>query len=67
MNLKKCHFIQESISYLGHVVFYPCNISVAAKNTHELQTAKSSKPQTELRYFWGCATCIAASLRVSLR
>ena len=42
LNLKKCHFIQESVSYLGHVV-YPGKLAVAAKNTHALRTAKPPK------------------------
>ena len=52
LNLKKCHFIQESVSYLGHVV-YPGKLAVAAKNTHALRTAKPPKTQTELRSFLG--------------
>jgi hypothetical protein len=52
MNLKKCNFIQESVSYLGHVV-YPGKFAVAAKNTHALRTAKPPKTQTELRSFLG--------------
>jgi hypothetical protein len=51
-NLKKCRFIQESVSYLWHVLF-PGKLAIAAKNTHTLRTAKPPKTKTELRSFLG--------------
>jgi putative transposase len=42
LNLEKCHFNRESVSYLGLVV-YPGKIAVAANKTHALRTAKPSK------------------------
>jgi hypothetical protein len=50
LNLKRCHFIQDSVSYLGHVVYTG---KLVAKNNHALRTAKTPKAQTELRSFLG--------------
>jgi RNase H-like domain found in reverse transcriptase/Reverse transcriptase (RNA-dependent DNA polymerase)/Integrase zinc binding domain/Integrase core domain/Chromo (CHRromatin Organisation MOdifier) domain/Retroviral aspartyl protease len=52
LNLKKCYFFKETVSYLGHVI-HPGKLSVAEKNTHALRTAKPPTTQSELRSFLG--------------
>jgi transposase InsO family protein len=52
LKLKKCHFFQEAVDYLGHVI-RPGRLEVAEKNTVALKEAKLPKTQTELKSFLG--------------
>lgn len=52
LNLKKCYFFRDTVSYLGHVI-RPGQLTVADKNTHALKTAKPPTTQSELRSFLG--------------
>jgi hypothetical protein len=52
LNMKKCFFFRNEVSYLGHVIG-PGTLSVAEKNTRALRTAKPPATQTELRSFFG--------------
>jgi transposase InsO family protein len=52
LKLSKCHFFQEAVDYLGHVI-RPGKLSVAEKNTAALRNAPLPRTQTELRSFLG--------------
>jgi hypothetical protein len=52
LKLKKCHFVKDNISYLGHVI-RPGKLAVAEKNTAALKDAQPPTTQTELRSFLG--------------
>jgi transposase InsO family protein len=52
LNLAKCHFLQESVGYLGHII-RPGKLEIASKNTDALRTALPPRTQTELRSFLG--------------
>jgi hypothetical protein len=52
LNLKKCHFLKDTVDYLGHVI-RPGQLSVAEKNTAALKYMTQPTTQTELRYFLG--------------
>jgi hypothetical protein len=52
LNLKKCHFFRDKVSYLGHMIG-PGTLSVSEKNTRALRTAKPPSTKTELRSFIG--------------
>jgi hypothetical protein len=52
LNMNKCHFIKETVSYLRHVI-HPGKLAVAGKNTSALKTAKLRTTQSELRSFLG--------------
>jgi hypothetical protein len=52
LNLKKCHFFRNEVSYLGHGIG-PGTLAVAEKNTRSLRTAKTPSTQSELRSFLG--------------
>jgi Reverse transcriptase (RNA-dependent DNA polymerase) len=38
LKLKKCHFFQSSVDYLGHVI-YPGKLAVAQKNIESIRKA----------------------------
>jgi len=52
LQLKKCHFFQPRVDYLGHVVT-PGKLAVAQKNVDTLAQAKHPQTRTELRSFLG--------------
>jgi RNase H-like domain found in reverse transcriptase len=52
LKLDKCHFLQETVDYLGHVI-RPGKLEIATKNTDALRTAQPPRTQTELRSFLG--------------
>jgi Reverse transcriptase (RNA-dependent DNA polymerase) len=52
LNLNKCHFFRNEVSYLVHVIG-PGTLAIAEKNTRALRTAKPPSTQTELRSFLG--------------
>jgi transposase InsO family protein len=52
LKLAKCHFLQETVDYLGHVI-RPGKLEIATKNTDALRTAQPPRTQTELRSFLG--------------
>jgi hypothetical protein len=50
LNLKKCHFLKDTVDYLGHVI-RPGQLSVAENNTTALKDMTHPTTQTELRSF----------------
>jgi hypothetical protein len=52
LKLKKCHFFQTKVNYLGHVI-YPGKLAVAQKNIDTLEKAVYPTKRTELRSFLG--------------
>jgi hypothetical protein len=52
MNMRKCHFLKETVSSLETVI-HPGKLAVACKNTSALKTAKLPIAQSELRSFLG--------------
>jgi Reverse transcriptase (RNA-dependent DNA polymerase) len=52
LNLNKCHFFNETLDYLGHVI-RPGQLSVAEKTTAALKDTKHPTTQTDLRSFVG--------------
>jgi Reverse transcriptase (RNA-dependent DNA polymerase) len=61
LNMKKCHFFKETVSYLGHVI-HPGKLAVAGKNTSALKTAKFPTTQSELRSFLGLCSMFTVAL-----
>jgi RNase H-like domain found in reverse transcriptase/Reverse transcriptase (RNA-dependent DNA polymerase) len=57
LKLKKCHFFQSSVDYLGHVI-YPRKLAVAQKNIESIGKAIYPTTRTQLRSFLGmCNVC----------
>jgi transposase InsO family protein len=52
LKLKKCHFFQSSVDYLGHVI-YPGKLAVAQKNIESIGKAIYPTTRTQLRSFLG--------------
>ena len=52
LKLKKCHFFQQSVDYLGHVV-RPGLLQVAEKNVEAIRLARPPRAKTQLRSFLG--------------
>jgi hypothetical protein len=52
LKLKKCHFFQPTVDYLGHVI-HPGKLAVAEKNIDSIKKAIYPKTRTELRSFLG--------------
>jgi hypothetical protein len=52
LKLSKCRFFQDSVDYLGHVI-YPGKLAVAQKNIDTLAQAHYSSTRIELRSFLG--------------
>jgi hypothetical protein len=52
LKLKKCHFFQPTVDYLGHVI-HPGKLAVAEKNIDSIKKAIYPKTSTELRSFLG--------------
>jgi Reverse transcriptase (RNA-dependent DNA polymerase) len=52
LKLRKCHFVKEPVSYLGHVI-RPGQPAVAENNTAALKDIQAPTTQTELRSFLG--------------
>lgn len=52
LKLRKCHFFQDCVNYLGHVV-RPGQLEVAMKKIDCLRYAKHPTTQTQLRSFLG--------------
>jgi RNase H-like domain found in reverse transcriptase/Reverse transcriptase (RNA-dependent DNA polymerase) len=76
LNLNKCCFLRDTMSYLGHVI-RPGKVNLAEKNTHALKTAKPPTTQSERISFLGLCNVyrrfvpgfgkITATLNVLLR
>lgn len=52
LKLKKCHFFQSSVDYLGHVIL-PGKLAVAQKNIESIKKAIYPSTRTQLRSFLG--------------
>jgi hypothetical protein len=52
LKLKKCHFFQSSVDYLGHII-YPGKLAVANKNIESIRKAIFPTTRTQLRSFLG--------------
>ena len=64
LNVKKCHFFERKVEYLGHMVT-PGQVSMDDSNVESLKKAQRSKTKTQLTPFVGLCKFIGGSYRTS--